>query len=124
MVNFAHGGTTAAPLAASIVIDLASGLGSPAASRGCRLLLLPKDGRARLVGLPIEEIIVAGPSVDLDPANLAVEAAGMLVRMLLLGHGVGHPAIGAVEMFGRPNATGHPGNMPRESSIFQPVQFP
>ena len=33
--------------------------------------------RLRLIDLPIEEIVIAGPGVDFDPANLAGETAGM-----------------------------------------------
>jgi len=69
--------------------------------------LFPKHGCRRLGGTPVEEIIKAGPGVDHGPANLAVETAGMMVRMLLLGRGVTHPAIGADEIFGGPYAAGH-----------------
>jgi hypothetical protein len=81
-------------------------------------LFLPKDGRFRLVGLPIEEIINAGPSVDFASAYPAHETARMLVWMLLPRRGVRHPAIGAGEMFGRPNATRHPANMRTKSDAF------
>ena len=37
-----------------------------------------EDGRLRLIDLPAEEVVIAGPFVDLGPANFAREAAGML----------------------------------------------
>ena len=43
----------------------------------------PKDRRLRLIDFPIEKIIIAGPRVDLGPANLAAETARMLVWMPL-----------------------------------------
>jgi hypothetical protein len=48
----------------------------------------PKHGRPRLIDFPIEKIIIAGPRVDLAPANLAGETAGMLAWMLFPGRGV------------------------------------
>jgi hypothetical protein len=81
-------------------------------SRASPSLLFPKDGCVRLVGLPPEEIISARPCVDLDPANLAIETARTLVWMLFLGRSVRHPAIGAVEIFGRPYAASHRANRP------------
>jgi hypothetical protein len=105
------------------MIDLASWLGVPRAF-GALSLLFPKDGRVRLIDLPTEEIIRARPCMDLDIADLTVETAGMLVWMRFLCRNVSQPAIGAVEIFGRPNATGHTANMPRRSAIFQPVRLP
>jgi hypothetical protein len=86
----------------------------------CRSLLFPK-GRSRphVSGLPIEEIIKAGPCVDLGLANLAFETAGTPLRVLLFCRRVIEPAIGAGEMFGRPYAAGHPINMRGASPIFQ-----
>ena len=86
---------------------------------GNRSLLLAKNGRLHRLGLPIEEIIKAGPGMDLGLANPAFETAGMLVRMLLSCRVVIHPATGAGEMFGGPNAACHPANMPRRPSVFQ-----
>ena len=71
----------------------------------------PKDGRVRLIDLPIEKIIIARPRVDFGPANLTAEIAGMPVRMLLPGRDVRQPAIGTAEKFGRPYIAGHPANM-------------
>jgi hypothetical protein len=42
--------------------------------------------------------------------------------MLFLCRNIGHPAIGAGEMFGRPDAIRHAANMRREPIIFQPVR--
>jgi len=106
-------------------------LGPPGRLGACRSLLFPKDGRSffpkdgrcRLNGLPIEEIINAGPCVDLSLAHLAFETARMLVWMLLLDRSVIHPAIGAAEIFGRPYAAGHPANMRPESVVFQSVSL-
>ena len=67
-----------------------------------RLLLFPKDRRIRFFHLPIEQIIRARPRMDLASANLTVEAAGMLVRMLLSCRSVFHPAIGTGKKFGAP----------------------
>jgi hypothetical protein len=93
-------------------------LGSQGVWDACRSLLFPKDGCARLIGLPTEEIISTRPCVDLDPANLAIETAGTLVRMLFLGRSVRHPAIGAVETFGCPYAACHRANLPCQSPFF------
>ena len=83
------------------------------------------EGRhLRFIDHPIEEIIRAGPCVDFDTANLAIKTAGMLVRMRLPGCRVRHPAFGAVEIFGRPCASGHGANMRRETSLFQRVRLP
>jgi hypothetical protein len=84
----------------------------------------PKDGRLRLIDFPIEEIVVARPRVDLDPANLTAETAGMLVWMLLPCRGVGQPAIGTVKIFGRPYVACHPATMRRTWHVFQPSSLP
>jgi hypothetical protein len=90
-----------------------------------RSLLFPENGRRpRVSGLPIEEIMNAGPGVDLGLANLAVETAGTRVFMFLFCRNVIEPAIGAGEMFGRPYATGHSANMRCESPIFQHRTLP
>jgi hypothetical protein len=62
----------------------------------------PEAGRLYPIDLPIKKSIIARPSVDFAPANLAAEAAGMLVWMLLLDCGVRQPAIGTGKIFGRP----------------------
>jgi hypothetical protein len=49
----------------------------------------PKGGRTRLVDFPPEEIIIAGPRMDLGPANLTAETAGLLGEMPLPCRGVG-----------------------------------
>jgi hypothetical protein len=67
----------------------------------------PKNRRPRLNGLPIEEMMTAGPGVDLGGTDAASETAGMLVRVLLSRRGVIHPATGAGELFGGPDAVGH-----------------
>ena len=82
--------------------------------------LFSKDRRRRLGGAPVEEIIKAGPGVDHGAANPAFETAGMMVRMLLLGRGVTHPAIGADEIFGRPYAACHLADMPPLGGRFTP----
>ena len=51
--------------------------------RGLKLLF-PEHWRLGLNGLPIEEIVIAGPGVDLGIANAAVETPGTLVRVLSL----------------------------------------
>ena len=81
---------------------LASWLESYSVWNAYRSLLFSKDGRVRFHDLPIEEIIRAGPCMDLATANLTVETARMLVWMLLLCRSVFHPAIGTVEKFGGP----------------------
>lgn len=47
-----------------------------------------EDACFRLIDLPIEKIIIAGPRVDFDPANLTAETAGMPGWMLLPRRGV------------------------------------
>jgi hypothetical protein len=69
--------------------------------------LFPKGGRFRPDALPIEELVKAGPGVDLGAADCTVETTGALVLMLLLGRGVIHPAARAGKLFGRPDAVGH-----------------
>ena len=91
----------------------------------CRLLLSPKSGSRRHVsGLPTEEIIDAGPGVDLGLANLAAETAGTGFRVLLFGRGVIDPAIGAGVKFGGPDAVCHAANMRRAPPIFQHRTLP
>jgi hypothetical protein len=89
--------------------------GSPSFSKGRRLGLIDR---------PVEEIIRAGPCVDFDPADLAIETAGMLIGMRLFGCRVRHPAFRAVEIFGRPCASGHAANMRCETTLFQRVRLP
>src|SRR5579859_2462368 len=69
--------------------------------------LFAENGRFAPDRLPIEEVIKPGPGMDLGIADLAVETAGMLVRMLLPGRTIIHPAIGTGEFFSRPDAVGH-----------------
>ena len=88
--------------------------------------LFPEHGQPALDGLPVEEVIKAGPCVDFGLAEHALEAAGiagMLVRMLLARRGVIHPAFGAGELLSCPYAS-HAGNMRREFLVFQPVGLP
>ena len=84
----------------------------------------PKDGRLRLVDLPIEKIIIARPRVDLGPANLTAETARMLVWMLLPCRGVRQPAIGTAKIFGRPYVACHPAIMRHTEHVFQPSSQP
>ena len=77
---------------------------------GSRRVLTPlfsEDGRFRPHALPVEELMIAGPGVDLGIANPAFEIAGTPVLMFLAGGGVIHPAARAGEPFGRPDAVGH-----------------
>ena len=67
----------------------------------------PKDGRLRLLDFPAEEIMLARPGVDLDPANLAVETAGTLAWMRLPCRGVTQPAIGTAKIFDGPQGACH-----------------
>src|ERR1700690_2710085 len=84
----------------------------------------PKDGRLRLIDFPIEELIIAGPSVDLDPANLTTETARMLVWMQLPCRGVRQPAIGTAKIFGRPYAACHFAIMRPADHVFHPRSLP
>lgn len=87
-----------------------------------RCSLAPPSAKARglrLVDFPIEKIIVAGPRVDLAPANLASEISRLLVCMLLPCRGVRHPAIGTAEIFDRPDVACHPAIMRRTEPAFQ-----
>src|SRR5690242_9534295 len=79
----------------------------------------PKHGRFRLIDFPIEKIIVAGPSVNLDPANLTAETSRMLGWMLLPCRGVRQPAIGTAEVFGLPYIACHFATMLRIERAFQ-----
>jgi hypothetical protein len=84
----------------------------------------PKGGRLRLIDFPVEKFIIAGPLVDLGPANLTAETAGMLVRMLLPGRAVGQPAIGTAEIFGLPYVAYHPAIIRRAKRSIQPNSLP
>jgi hypothetical protein len=67
--------------AAYAVVGVVIGIGLLGARRSGRFFIpsLPKDGRHRLIGLPIEEIIKAGPGMDLAIANLTPETARTLL---------------------------------------------
>ena len=80
---------------------------------------LPKDGRLRPDPLPVEELVAAGPGMHLSIANPAIETARALVLMFLSCRGVIHPATGAGEFFGRPDAVGHI-SYPLAAVRFQP----
>jgi hypothetical protein len=84
----------------------------------------PKDGRLRLVDLPIEKIIIARPRVDFAPANFTVEAAGMPGRMLLPCRGVRQRAIGTAEIFACKKTACHGAMMLRAGRLFQSDKFP
>ena len=71
---------------------------------------LAEDGRGRLIDLPVEEIVIAGPCVDFCAADFACESAGMPRRMLLLRCGVTEPALGAFKKFSGPDAACHGGD--------------
>jgi hypothetical protein len=79
----------------------------------------PKDGRIRLIDFPIEKIVIAGPRMDLDPANLADETAIMLVRMMFPCRGVRQPATGAAKIFDGPSVACHPAIMRSIKRVFQ-----
>ena len=90
--------------------------GVQSSETGDRDILTPspaiaENGRLGLNGFPTEEIIRAGPGVDLALANLAFETAGTLVAVLFPCRSIIHPATGAVEVFGRPYAACHRSNM-------------
>jgi hypothetical protein len=76
-----------------------------------------KDGRLCLFDFPAEEIMVAGPRVDLDPANLAAETALTLAWMRLPCCGVPQPAIGTAKILDRPQGACHPATINR-SDLF------
>src|ERR1700730_11940374 len=81
----------AAPI--KLTQHLRAGLPPVCVLGACRSLLFPKDrARADVDGLPIEEIMNAGPGVDLGLANRAFETAGTRFRMLLFGRSVIDPA--------------------------------
>lgn len=81
--------------------------------------LFAENGRLRPDALPVEEFVIAGPGVDLGIANAAAEAAGTPILMFLPGRGVVHPATGAGELLGSPDAVGHLVN-PLTAVRFQP----
>src|SRR5512138_847840 len=68
---------------------------------------LAEAGLRRPHRFPGEEVMIAGPDMNLGGADRAVEAAGMLVGVLLLRRRVVPAATGAGELFGRPDAVGH-----------------
>jgi hypothetical protein len=76
-----------------------------------------------VIDLPIEEIIIAGPDVDLGLANLTPEIAGMLVEMLLPGRAVGQPAIGTVEIFYGPKVVARHAAIMQRNEHGVPVQL-
>jgi len=84
----------------------------------------PKHGRVRLIDFPIEKIIIAGPRVDLGPANLAAETARMLVWMPLPCRDVRQPAIGTAKKFGRPYLACHACKYPHSADWFKPFSPP
>ena len=99
--------------------------GPQGAWEACGSLLFAKNRRRpHIGGLPIEEIINAGPGVDFGLANLAVETAGTRLVMFLFCRSVIEPAIGAGEMLDCPYAAGHSANMRCESPIFQHRTLP
>ena len=81
-------------------------------------------GPLRLVDLPIEKIIIAGPRVDLAPANLAAETAGMPGWMLLPCRGVRQRAIRTAEIFDGKKTACHHQMMLRAERLFQFDKFP
>jgi len=58
--------------------------------------------------------------VDFGLAVLTFEAAGMVIRLLLLRGLVGNPTFGACEYHCRLRSAGHPGSMLPDSPVFQP----
>src|ERR1700734_2355098 len=78
-------------------------------------------GRIRLVDLPVEEIVVAGPRVDQAPADFASEAAGTLGRLFFLGHAVGQRATGTAEIFDDEKTACHPAMMLRAAALSSPT---
>jgi hypothetical protein len=99
----------------------AKGLSATAATRLAGVSAPPfaKDGRIDLIDIPIEKIVIAGPCVNLAAADLAAEAAGMLVGVMLTCRGVRQSAIGASKIFGRPYATCHAAIMRSIARAFQ-----
>ena len=70
-------------------------------------LLLAENRHLRANGLPIEEMMPAGPAVDLGIANAAIETPRAPVRVFLSRRGVIHPAAFAGEFFCGPDGIGH-----------------
>ena len=58
--------------------------------------------------------------MDFGLAVLTFEAAGMVIRLLLLRGLVGNPTFGACEYHCRLRSAAHPGNMLPDSPVFQP----
>src|SRR5271163_4663521 len=78
-------------------------------------------GRIRLVDLPVEEIVVAGPRVNQAAADFASEAAGTLGRLLFLGHAVGQRATGTAEIFDDEKTACHPAMMLSTAGLSSPT---
>ena len=66
-----------------------------------------EHGRLGLHRLPAEEMMLAGPAVHLAATDVAFEATGVRLGVLLPCRGVVHAATGAGEFFDRPDAVGH-----------------
>jgi hypothetical protein len=62
--------------------------------------------------------------MDLTRANLACEAAGIFMLMLLFGRAVIHPAFEAGKIFNGPDAVRHPAMMRRAGRPIQPKSLP
>jgi hypothetical protein len=80
------------------------------------MLPFSKDGQPHLDGLPIEEIVIAGPCVNFGIADSTFETTGTIVLMFLSRRGIIHPATGAGKLFGHPYAVGHPNLIKRVSA--------
>jgi len=81
-------------------------------------------GPLRLVDLPIEKIIIAGPRMNFAVANLTVETAGMPGWMLLPCRGVRQRAIGTAKIFDCKKTACHGAMMLRAERLFQSCTLP
>jgi hypothetical protein len=71
------------------------------------VFLLAENGHFRPDSFPVEEMVAAGPAMNLGIANAATETPRTLVRVFLAGRGVIHPAAFAGEFFCGPDGIGH-----------------
>jgi hypothetical protein len=78
-----------------------SGLGTESS------LLLAENRHLGPDGFPIEEVMAAGPAMDLGIADAAIETPRAPVRVFLSRRGVIHPAAFAGEFFCGPDGIGH-----------------
>ena len=80
--------------------------------------------KARLESFPVEEVIIAGPRIDLSFTHLTIEATGFPIRALLLRGLVASTARLAAKYNRGLSPVAHLAMMHSERSVFQSVSLP